>query len=171
MLIQGYSDFSTETPGCHPGAAMLRAKFRLDTDVSELFPYINAVCEETVYYEEPHCIQFSLDGFRCVLYPEYGVAIIFENHGQAREFMERLILFLNDLYDRKDSLEPDHKTFKRIPAIDIFKLLPGSNCRKCGFSTCMAFAVALGQGETSLEQCPEIDDPKDREALALVLQG
>ena len=171
MFIKGYSDFSTETPGCHPGAPMLRAKFRLDTDVSELFPYINAACEETVYYEEPHCIQFSLDGFRCVLYPDYGVAIIFETHGQAKEFMERLLQFLNDLYDRKDSLEPDHKTFKHVPAFDIFKLLPRTNCKKCGFSTCMAFAGALSKGETDLDLCPEIHDPKDREALSLMLPG
>ena len=45
-------------------------------------------------------------------------------------------------------------------AIEIFKHLPGgkktenANCKKCGFPTCMAFAVKLASKNTQIEKCP-----------------
>jgi len=38
--------------------------------------------------------------------------------------------------------------------MDVLKLLDKSNCRKCGKSTCMAFAVAVISGQKQLEDCP-----------------
>jgi acetyl-CoA decarbonylase/synthase complex subunit gamma len=43
-----------------------------------------------------------------------------------------------------------------ITALDIYKLLPKTNCKKCGFPTCLAFAMSLAQGRVSLEKCPDI---------------
>ncbi|MBW1643070.1 MAG: hypothetical protein JRJ76_09550 [Deltaproteobacteria bacterium] len=43
-----------------------------------------------------------------------------------------------------------------MPVLDIFKCLPGTNCKKCEYSTCMAFAAALSKGEAMLDQCLEI---------------
>ncbi len=61
MLIKGYSDFALEVPGCHPGIVSYRAEFKLDTDVTHLFPYINTVAEGAMYYDVPHHIQFHFD--------------------------------------------------------------------------------------------------------------
>ena len=55
---------------------------------------------------------------------------------------------------------------EKISAIQIYKLLPGTNCRKCG-TTCMGFAVKLIQREAKLEQCiPLIEDAKYSEKLS-----
>ncbi|PIQ89994.1 MAG: acetyl-CoA decarbonylase/synthase complex subunit gamma [Candidatus Omnitrophica bacterium CG11_big_fil_rev_8_21_14_0_20_42_13] len=40
--------------------------------------------------------------------------------------------------------------------LDIYKLLPKTNCRKCGFPTCLAFAMQLAKKAVSVEKCPEI---------------
>ena len=42
--------------------------------------------------------------------------------------------------------------------MDVFKLLPKTNCRKCNKPTCLAFAAAVFQGQTSLNECPFIDE-------------
>ena len=42
-------------------------------------------------------------------------------------------------------------------AMDIFKLLDKSNCRKCNEKTCLAFAAAVLQGRRGLEECPHLD--------------
>lgn len=42
-------------------------------------------------------------------------------------------------------------------AMEIFKILPRTNCRKCGVPTCLAFAAAVFKGEKRLEQCPYLD--------------
>ena len=42
--------------------------------------------------------------------------------------------------------------------MDVFKLLPKTNCRKCNKPTCLAFAAAVFQGQIALSECPFIDD-------------
>lgn len=41
-------------------------------------------------------------------------------------------------------------------AMEIFKLLDKSNCRKCNLPTCLAFAGAVLQGRKQLAECPVI---------------
>ena len=43
-------------------------------------------------------------------------------------------------------------------AIEIFKFLPKSNCGKCGFPTCLAFAMQLANQKVKLADCPFISD-------------
>lgn len=157
MLVKGYSDLSVKTPDCHPGVAAWVARFILDADVTQLFPYINAVAEGAEYYENPHHIIFTLDGIRCALYTDNAAASPFTGREQALEFIERLIAFLNDLDSRKESIEPDHKKIEYIPVLEIFKLLPRTNCGECGYPSCMAFAAALSKRETDKEKCPQYE--------------
>ncbi|MFC1513328.1 DUF3786 domain-containing protein [Thermodesulfobacteriota bacterium] len=41
--------------------------------------------------------------------------------------------------------------------LELYKLLNKSNCRKCMLPSCMAFAVAVIQGQKNLDDCPAID--------------
>ncbi len=43
-----------------------------------------------------------------------------------------------------------------LSGIQIFKLLPKTNCGECGSPTCLAFAMALAAGKADLEKCPTI---------------
>jgi len=52
-----------------------------------------------------------------------------------------------------------------LTGIQIFKLLPGTNCKECGAATCLAFAMNLAAGKAELDQCPYISD-EAREKLA-----
>ncbi|MDP3297270.1 MAG: acetyl-CoA decarbonylase/synthase complex subunit gamma [Thermodesulfovibrionia bacterium] len=45
-----------------------------------------------------------------------------------------------------------------LSGVEIFKLLPKTNCKKCGFPTCLAFAMKLAQGGVDLEKCPDISE-------------
>ena len=40
-----------------------------------------------------------------------------------------------------------------LSGLDIYKLLPKTNCRECGEATCMAFAVGLLQEQRSIHEC------------------
>lgn len=41
-------------------------------------------------------------------------------------------------------------------AMQVFRLLDKSNCRKCGEKTCLAFAGAVFQGRRKLQECPTV---------------
>jgi len=43
-----------------------------------------------------------------------------------------------------------------LTGIEIFKLLPKTNCQECGVPTCMAFAVKLAAGQAELDSCPYV---------------
>ena len=45
-----------------------------------------------------------------------------------------------------------------LSGVQIFKLLPKTNCKKCGFPTCLAFAMKLAQGQVELEKCPDASE-------------
>ena len=42
-------------------------------------------------------------------------------------------------------------------AIEYFKLLPKTNCKKCGQPTCLAFAMQLANQKAKIEDCPHVD--------------
>jgi len=45
-----------------------------------------------------------------------------------------------------------------LTGVEIFKLLPKTNCKKCGFPTCLAFAMKLVQRQASLDACPDVSE-------------
>jgi len=51
-----------------------------------------------------------------------------------------------------------------LTALEIYKLLPKTNCRECGFSTCLAFAMQIAAGKAGIDQCPPASD-EARETL------
>jgi len=45
-----------------------------------------------------------------------------------------------------------------LSGLDIFKLLPKTNCGDCGVPTCLAFAMKLAQKQAQLDQCPHASE-------------
>lgn len=43
-----------------------------------------------------------------------------------------------------------------LTAMDIYKRLPKTNCKKCGFPTCLAFAMQVAAKQKALTDCPEL---------------
>ncbi len=52
-----------------------------------------------------------------------------------------------------------------LTGIEIFKLLAKTNCKECGYPTCLAFAMALASGKAELDACPYVSEDV-REKLA-----
>lgn len=45
-----------------------------------------------------------------------------------------------------------------LSGIQIYKLLPQTNCKDCGFPTCLAFAMKLASKQAELAACPHVSD-------------
>jgi len=45
-----------------------------------------------------------------------------------------------------------------LTGIQIFKLLPKTNCGECGVPTCLAFAMSLAAGKAELASCPYVSE-------------
>ncbi len=47
---------------------------------------------------------------------------------------------------------------KLTTPVEVYKILPKSNCRDCGISTCLAFSAAVIKEQKRLADCPHIPD-------------
>lgn len=56
---------------------------------------------------------------------------------------------------------------KKLSPMDVYRLLPKTNCGKCGSPTCMAFAFKLAQGTVEVSKCPFLADEAKRALLSL----
>ena len=45
-----------------------------------------------------------------------------------------------------------------LTGLEIYKQLPKTNCKDCGFPTCLAFAMKMAGGQVALEKCPHVTD-------------
>ncbi len=170
MFIKNYSKFrciiafpldpSSDSAGIDQSSAKIwSAAFRLDRDVSSLFPFINAEVEDALYYDNPAHVRFLLDGFRCFLYPDTVAVHFFESRAAAKEFIPGFLDFLNGVHSRKKDIRPNQNQIRHIPVTDILKILPKNNCKKCGYPTCMAFAADMARGRTIADKCPDLESP------------
>lgn len=50
-----------------------------------------------------------------------------------------------------------------LTGIQIYKLLPQTNCRECGFPTCLAFAMKLAAKQVELSACPYVTDESKKQ--------
>ena len=45
-----------------------------------------------------------------------------------------------------------------LTGLEIYKLLPKTNCRECGFPTCLAFGMKLAAKQADLSACPYVSE-------------
>ena len=50
-----------------------------------------------------------------------------------------------------------------LAGIQIYKLLPQTNCKECGFPTCLAFAMKLAAKQVELVACPSVSDASKKQ--------
>lgn len=145
------------------------AKFELDWEMTPLFPLINAEIKGTQYYSKPEFIKFPFDNHLCALYPYEGAFTPVADRWEAAEFLRRLLDFLIDLDRRRKMIVPNFRRYQPASAMDIFRLLPGSNCRDCGYPTCLAFAAALSRHFTSPDKCKYLPNPVEEKTTFQVI--
>jgi ArsR family metal-binding transcriptional regulator len=162
-LINEY-EVALDYPGCHAGSDLVIAKITVDHDLTGLLPYLNATAEKAKYNPNFNWLKFRFhgyperrDGTWDVVVCERKVLVrIFKDGDFAREICAEVIAFLNDFALRKDDITPSYKEWVQPKAIDIYKYLPRSNCKKSGLPTCLAFATKLVMEDISLDDCPEL---------------
>ena len=62
----------------------------------------------------------------------------------------------------------NRKSIREISPIDVYKLLPRTNCAECGEPNCMAFATKVVNGEEVIESCPPLLESKYEKDLKML---
>lgn len=77
---------------------------------------------------------------------------------EAKQILEDLKRTINEAIAKGITPVPREKV--KVDHMEIYKYLPQIDCRECGEQSCYTFAIKLVAGETSLDKCPPLKDPK-----------
>ena len=131
----------------------LRLTAHLSGDVSEALPYLNAEMAQGSYVAKLPVFTF-MDGHRMVSLFRDRVAVAkADDIVDAWASLERVRCLVNDVWSRRGAITPSFELRRRPPALEIYKRLPGTNCKQCGEATCMAFAWAVWRGDAAPRLC------------------
>ena len=162
MLIEKY-DLEIFTPPCDPGAERFAAKAHLNLDISTIFPYLNATLHGAVYLPEANALTWKKGGHNIAFHSHEIATSNVEDRGEAQKELEGLIDLVNRTWERRAEIIPNTTTRQRPTPIAIYKLLPNTNCRQCGESTCYSFALKLSVSQKKLADCLPLFEPQHTE--------
>jgi len=169
MILTGYTK-QISRPECNPSSESVYCIATLNEDVAEVLPYLNAVLHGTEYFRDPPEVLFHLQG-RSI---KVGAREIAVNQLADEEEAGRVIEWwkdkINEVWEKRGSLVQSYEGKVKPKLIDVLRLLPKTNCKKCGHPTCTVFASQVVEGKCGAEHCPELS-AGNREKLSVCLAG
>ncbi len=159
---------------CVADPTKIRLIAHLTGDLTEVFPYLNAEMKEACYNARGPTFTF-MDGYRMISMYARRIAV-----AKADEIvdgwrtLEMVRRRANDTWARRAHIEPSYVMRQKPSALEIFKRLPGTNCRACGEATCLAFAVRVCDGQAPATQCRPVFEGEYahlKDALVEICQG
>ncbi len=92
----------------------------------------------------------------------------FDNVTHLYELLDWVKDLLNGIDSRKNEITPCYDFIKYPAPTELYKLLPKTNCGRCGERSCMAFAGKLSRMNAELEQCgPMFDDVNAKNLIVI----
>jgi len=151
-------DLHLETPGCDPGAEYWNATARFQDDLSDVFPYLNAQWKDALYNPKGKMITFRV-GDHAVALKTHEITINnLPDRDSATTEMEKIVSEINRIWMDRENLTPLYTSRKRLVAMEVYQLLPQTNCKLCAEPTCFAFASRITVGEAKAQACIPLFD-------------
>ena len=159
MLIETY-DLEVEMSMHSMEEFEYEAIARLKVDIRGVLPYLNATLSRGIYLPDEPVLSWRHEGHNIGFWHDRIAVDHLDSREQVEEVVGRLVKMVNEIWEKRDRIEPDATTHERLQPLEILRSLPRTNCKACGESTCFSFALKLAAGQTQLEQCtPLYDDP------------
>ncbi len=157
MLLESYT-LEIFNSKCMPEAMAVHCFAHLDQDVGEAIPYLNAVLGGFTYVKDPPTVTFKSQGKLITVHSKKIAINALKDEAEAKKIVEWLKREINDAWENRDHIEPSYESAPRPSILEILKLLPKTNCKKCGQPTCMVFATRVADGAKGPEDCPAIEE-------------
>jgi len=169
MLLNDYT-FETSLPECNTFAETLNAIAELSDDIGEVLPYLAAVIKPCSYDDNTKILTFKRDGKGIAMYPRQIAVTKLRDRDEAKQVLDELTDLVNNTWENRANIRPCYKKGGELKYLDVFRLLPGTNCGKCGQPTCLAFATKLVQQEATINQCSPLFQERFEEKRKKMLE-
>lgn len=159
MLLTSYRK-QVFRPECNPSFESLHCLAHLDQDVGEALPYLNAALGGFEYTTDPPSVTFRVHGKIITVHPLLIAVNALKDEAEADNILEWLKREINEAWENRADIEPCFTGLPRPQLLEILKLLPKTNCKRCGQPTCMVFASLAVEGGKGPEDCPDLTAEK-----------
>jgi len=159
---------------CIADPEKIRVIAELSDEIHEVFPYLNAVLKGCIYNHPALTLTIRNEEKLITLHGRHITLTLIEDEKEAQQILDWLKDLVNETYQKKDQIEPNYSEGDHLKPSDIQKLLPGTNCKKCGFRSCLAFAFKLVDQKIEVTKCLPLflDEFKEkRKMLFEILQN
>ena len=123
----------------------------------------------TIYKHEVRALTFTREDRIISVFPRRITGSKALDARDAHGILDWLRDLINDTWSRRDEITPSYERRQRLTALAAYKLLPDTNCRRCGLPTCLAFAVKLTAARASVMKCGPLFVPEHSEKRELLL--
>ncbi|MCX5703401.1 MAG: hypothetical protein NT066_02780 [Candidatus Omnitrophica bacterium] len=138
---------------CMADETKIRLIAYFNRDISEVFPYLNAVIKGASYNKNASILTFPKLRRLINLYNIKVAIAKADDIIDAWQVLGELKALINETHKNRDKIKPNYEGRVRVTALQIYGWLPKTNCKACGEATCLAFACRLLQGEQKLSKC------------------
>ncbi len=159
MLLKSYTK-EIFRPECNPSFQSLHCIAHLDQDVGEALPYLNTTLGGFEYMKEPPAVTFRVHGKIITVHAREIAVNALRDEQEAEKIIEWLRREINEAWEKRGEIEPRYEGAPRPKILEILKLLPKTNCRECGETTCMVFSTKVAEGVKGPEDCPALESEK-----------
>lgn len=143
---------------CLADPAKIRAIAELSDDIQVALPYLAALLPQAGYNHAASILSLIYEGRLISVYPRVITVAKAADEWDAGATLEWLRVLVNEAYARRDELTPCLERRHAPTLLDIYRLLPRTNCQLCGEPTCMAMAGRFILGNARLSECPCLDE-------------
>lgn len=162
----------TKTVPCLAEPGKIIVIGRPSAPLSEVIPYL-ATLPGVIAYNPATCtLTFRRPRGFMTLFPDKITITQVDNTEDGLKLLEALKDAINATWEHRAELTPVTGIQKAPRLLDIWKMLPCTNCGECGEATCMAFAANLLLGKRLPDECSTIKtDPvfTDRRSALLTI--
>lgn len=163
MLIDSY-EVEFQAPDCqHPSCDELLGRVKVMTDLTDLMPYVNALVKGE-YIPAIPVLTWRAGNHKFALRPHEIAVNNLQGRDSGLDEVRLIVEWLNGVWDRRAEIEPDFAAHEKPKVLDVYKLLPRTNCRECELPSCMGFAGELVAGNKSLDDCRPLLEEMNAEA-------
>jgi ArsR family metal-binding transcriptional regulator len=159
MLLKSYTR-EMFLPKCNPSFQSVHCVAHLNEDISEVLPYLNTELGGSDYVRTPPSLTLRIHGKLITLHSREIYVNALRDEAEAEAILEWLTKEINDTWDKRAGIEPTYEPPAVPRMMEILKLLPRTNCRKCGQPTCTVFALRAVEGIKGPEDCPDLSEEK-----------
>jgi ArsR family metal-binding transcriptional regulator len=143
-----------------PGSGRYGVRVILPADISTSFPYLNTVLDDALYDHENGILIGTNDRRRYAFRPHEIQVGMVTDPSEAPSIVDEVVELVNRVWKEREHITPSLRERKLPTVYDIYKLLPRTNCKECGYPTCLACAADIRNGIISLDGCPLLSKPE-----------